>query len=209
MSWLGRCSESLLTLDLTDCVALDTQVCCHKLTRLTHWRSPTFDLHACMSQLHWDWCCCTGKCIDAWPALLRQAARAITSCSALTWLSLAGCTQVNREVSPVSLSIQPRWMASTQSRQIPTLTLLDKIPVAVLLSLTRCLQLDDVAVTRVLSGTWRLHVLRLDRLWRLTNAVIVGLDDLFGLRDLSMSACKGAVRPQAMCPCKPGMALLE
>jgi len=54
-------------------------------------------------------------------------------------------------------------------------------------------QLDDIAVTRVLSGTWRLHVLRLDRLWRLTNAVIVGLDDLFGLRDLSMSGCTGAV----------------
>jgi len=53
-------------------------------------------------------------------------------------------------------------------------------------------QLDDIAVTRVLSGTWRLHALRLDRLWRLTNAVIVGLDDLFGLRDLSMSGCTGA-----------------
>ena len=26
MSWLGRCSESLLTLDLTDCVALDVKV---------------------------------------------------------------------------------------------------------------------------------------------------------------------------------------
>ena len=26
MSWLGRCSASLLTLDLTDCAALDTQV---------------------------------------------------------------------------------------------------------------------------------------------------------------------------------------
>ena len=47
-------------------------------------------------------------------------------------------------------------------------------------------------MTRVLSGTWRLHVLRLDRLWRLTNSVIVGLDDLFGLRDLSMSGCTGA-----------------
>lgn len=26
MSWLGRCCESLLTLDLTDCVALDVKV---------------------------------------------------------------------------------------------------------------------------------------------------------------------------------------
>ena len=49
-------------------------------------------------------------------------------------------------------------------------------------------------MTRVLSGTWRLHVLHLDRLWRLTNAVIVGLDDLFGLRDLSMSGCTGGSR---------------
>jgi hypothetical protein len=58
-------------------------------------------------------------------------------------------------------------------------------------------------VARVLSGTWRLHVLRLDRLWRLTNAVIVGLDDLFGLRDLSMCKCTGDAHPNVMSSCKP------
>ena len=124
--------------------------------------------------------------------MLWQAARAISSCNALTWLSLAGCTQVCLHYLNTQTSQFPTTDPPTHS--CPR-TGINPGPFVVCShhcsDVLQCLQLDDVAVTRVLSGTWRLHVLRLDRLWRLTNAVIVGLDDLFGLRDLSLSGCTG------------------
>lgn len=49
MSWLGRCSESLLTLDLTDCVALDVKVPGSRVNLLT--TLPVLHASVCSSVL--------------------------------------------------------------------------------------------------------------------------------------------------------------
>ena len=67
------------------------------------------------------------RCPDPRSLLRCQAARAITSCSALTWLSLAGCTQVSHQGFPCTWVCCPISGIFQMQALVPTPT-----PVAIL-----------------------------------------------------------------------------